>query len=116
MLNLCRSKGLPQKQLQYIESVEHSQNNVLLTDSERQALAVATGGNPLFIQIAIARYARAQTWQKMSDLIEHMQKGDRFYKAFQNLFGGLYDALSATAQQIALDAAVYGGKLLKRIC
>ena len=101
-------KGLASEAvIQYIQYVERNQNNVLLTDAERQALADATGGNPLFIQIAIARYARAQAGQKMSELIEHMREGDRFYKAFQNLFGGLYAALGATAQQIALDAAIY---------
>lgn len=101
-------KGLDSESvIEYIKHVERNQNNVLLTDDERKLLAGATGGNPLFIQIAIARYARAQTGRDMRSLIAHIREGDRFYKAFQNLFGGLYDALSATAQQIALDAAIY---------
>ncbi len=105
-------KGLAlESVIAYIKYVEKSQNNVRLTDNERQLLAKATDGNPLFIQIAIARYARAQTHQDMRELIAHIQKGDRFYKAFQNLFGGLYDALSAAAQQIALDAAIYSEKI-----
>jgi hypothetical protein len=62
-------------------------------------------GNPLFIQIALARYAK--NGRNMRRVVDQMQQGSSFFSTFQNLFSSLYQALSPAAKQVALDAAQY---------
>jgi hypothetical protein len=91
--------------IQYVEHIEGNQARITLRNADRELLARATGGNPLFIQIALARYAK--NGRNMKRVVDQMQQGSSFFSTFQNLFSSLYQALSPAAKQVALDAAQY---------
>lgn len=89
----------------YVRHLETRQDNVALRDADRELLAEITNGNPLFIQIALARYAR--NGRNMRLIADQVQQSGSFFSTFQNLFSGLYDALSPAGKQLALIAAQY---------
>ncbi len=91
--------------VKYVRHIENDQARAMLSDQERELLAECTGGNPLFIQIALARYAK--NGRNMKRIIEQIRQGSSFFSTFQNLFSSLYEALSPAARQVALDAAQY---------
>lgn len=99
-------KGLEDEAaVKYVRHIENKQARATLSDEERALLAKHTNGNPLFIQIALARYAK--NGRNMRRIIEQIREGSSFFSTFQNLFSSLYEALSPAAKQVALDAAQY---------
>ncbi|MBO9310253.1 MAG: hypothetical protein J7551_10785 [Chloroflexi bacterium] len=99
-------KGLTREAaIEYVKHMEARYANIALSDSDREQLAEVTGGNPLFIQIALARYVR--NGRNIKLIVDQVRQSNSFFSTFQNLFGGLYESLSPTAKQVALDAAQY---------
>jgi hypothetical protein len=99
-------KGLEREAaIAYVKHMETRYANVALSDSDREQLAEITGGNPLFIQIALARYVR--NGRNIRLIVDQVRQSNSFFSTFQNLFGGLYESLSPAAKQVALDAAQY---------
>jgi hypothetical protein len=91
--------------IEYVRHMETRYANLALSDSDREQLAEITGGNPLFIQIALARYAK--NGRNIRLIVDQVQRSGSFFSTFQNLFGGLYESLSVAAKQLAINAAQY---------
>ncbi|MDW8300483.1 MAG: NB-ARC domain-containing protein [Anaerolineae bacterium] len=91
--------------LEYIKHIESRSQGIVISSTDRELLAERTGGNPLFIQIALARYAK--NGRNMRQVVDQMRQGSGFFATFQNLFGELYQALSDAAKRVALSAAHY---------
>ncbi|PJF30768.1 MAG: hypothetical protein CUN51_06180, partial [Candidatus Thermofonsia Clade 1 bacterium] len=73
--------------IRYVRHIEGIQARATLSDLDRELLAEFTGGNPLFIQIALARYAK--NGRNMKRVVDQMRQGSSFFSTFQNLFSGL---------------------------
>lgn len=93
----------------FIDTLERSRHSFMLLDRQRRELARATGGNPLFIQIAMARYGSVGS--DFDDLIDRLRSGKTLYAQFQNLFDALYTNLEPLAQYLAKHAAQYNDEI-----
>jgi hypothetical protein len=78
-----------------------------LSDQECHALSAddVTGGNPLFIQLALYRYSNSQNERNFNEIVENLRQGSDFYVTFTHLFEGLVNELSADAKGLAEFAA-----------
>jgi hypothetical protein len=91
---------------QYITVLEDRQRNnarAPLDAAQRAVLFEETQGNPLCVQIAVARYLDGIA--SFDTIIDQLRSGTGFYAMFKNLFGGLFDDLTREEVSMAVNAA-----------
>lgn len=86
-----------------LEKRYQNKNQPLLTKLQRDQLYQVTEGNPLCIQIAVARCFDATS--KFDRIIDQLRSGTGFYAMFNNLFGGVCETLDFAACRMAVNAA-----------
>lgn len=99
--------GLDQTETdQYITILEkryQNQRQAPLNTVQRGKLYQVTEGNPLCLQIAIARYFDGAS--SFDTIIDQLSTGSGFYAMFKNLFEGLCEGLDNFARCMAVNAA-----------
>lgn len=70
-----------------------------LSETQVEMLSVRTQGNPLFLQIALRRYALSPTSTTFDQIIAHLDAAT--HQAFDNVFESLFETLSPPARQLA---------------
>ncbi len=99
--------GLDQTETdQYITILEkrhQNQRQAPLDPVQRSRLYQVTEGNPLCLQIAVARYFDGAS--SFDTIIDQLNTGSGFYAMFKNLFDGLCDGLNNFARCMAVNAA-----------
>ena len=90
---------------QYIRHLEKhlsSKEITHLSDTQCDKLWQVTLGNPLFIQIATARYMRERT--TFEDIVSRIESGSDFNQVFRNLFSATFDELDDATKWLAAVA------------
>ncbi|MBI5930387.1 MAG: hypothetical protein HY862_13840 [Chloroflexi bacterium] len=90
----------------YLAFLTHSENTSLSTP-QKTKLGELTDGNPLFMIIAVHRYAINPSPQTFDEIVDNLEGGIRshFDRAFDGLFGSLASSLGPNATWIAQHAA-----------
>jgi|GEM_PF-3200077 len=99
--------GLDQTETdQYITVLEKRHQNQTqspLDAVQRSMLYQVTEGNPLCLQIAVARYFDGAS--HFDTIIDQLRSGSGFYSMFKNLFSGLCEGLTTFEARMAVNAA-----------
>lgn len=100
--------GLDQQAaVQYIHHLEHNlegRKTAKLSEHQCEKLWQVTDGNPLFIQIAVARYLNAKA--TFADILYGIENGQDFNQIFRNLFSATFAELDKESQWLAAVANV----------
>jgi len=95
-----------QSSQQYIQHLQQNlagHETAYLSDKQCYKLWQVTLGNPLFIQIAVARYMRARS--TFGDILSGIENGQNFNQGFRNLFSATFHELGEASRWLAVIAA-----------
>jgi hypothetical protein len=87
----------------YLEQNLTGKNVISLSDGQSEKLWQVTLGNPLFIQIAVARYMRARA--TFDEIVSNLETGQDFNQSFRNLFSATFNELGEVTRWLAMVAA-----------